>query len=80
MIKDLALSSLEKNFIALGLADLFSQLIRGIIVNFVSIYIPNSSGPFAGGMMGSLVGLIGALLILAIVIIYMDRKLKSQQE
>jgi hypothetical protein len=29
--------------------------------------------------MGALVGWIGALIILAIVIIYMDRKLKSQQ-
>ena len=80
VIKDLALSSLEQNFIALGLAGLFSHMIRGILLNFLSISIPTRSGFFPGGFIGSFVGWVIAFIILAIVMIYMDGKLKSQQE
>ena len=80
VIKDLALSSLEQDFMVLGLAGLLQTMVTGIILRFFSIRIPVSSDPFSWGFVGALVGLIGALLILAIVVIYMDRKLKSQQE
>ena len=80
VIKDLALSSLEQDFMVLGLAGLLHSMVTGILLRFFSIRIPVSSDPFSWGFVGALVGLIGALLILAIVIIYMDRKLKSQQE
>lgn len=80
VIKELALSPLEQNFIGLGLAGLFSRMIRGILLNFVSISIPTPSGLFSGGFLGSFVGWVIAFIILAIVIIYMDGKLKSQQE
>jgi|GEM_PF-5069895 len=80
VIKDLALSSLEQNFMALGLAGLFSRMIRGIILNFISISIPAPSGPFSGGFMGAFIGWVIAFIILVVVIVYMDRKLKSPQE
>lgn len=80
VIKDLALSSFEQNFVALGLAGLFSRMIRGIILNFISISIPTPSGLFFRGFMGSFIGWVLAFIILAIVLIYMDGKLRSQQE
>lgn len=80
VIKDLALSSLEQDFMVLGLAGLLHSMVTGILLRFFSISIPASSDPFSWGFTGALVGLIGAFIILAIVIIYMDRKLKSQQE
>ena len=80
VLKDLALSSLEQDFMVLGLAGLLHSMVTGILSRFFSIRIPVSSDPFSLGFMGALAGLIGAFIILATVIIYMDRKLKSQQE
>jgi hypothetical protein len=79
MIKDLALNALEENLMVLGLAGLLHSMVTGILRRFLSIRIPSTHDPFSWGFMGALVGWIGALIILAIVIIYMDRKLKSQQ-
>jgi hypothetical protein len=79
VIKDLALSSLEQDFMVLGLAGLLHSTVRGILSRFFSIRIPASSDPFSLGFMGVLVGLIAAFIILAIVIMFMDGKLKSQQ-
>jgi hypothetical protein len=76
VIRDLSLGSLEKSFMVLGLAGLFSQMIRSTILNFASIYIPNPGEPFAGGYVGSLAGLV----ILAILLRRMDQRLGSQRQ
>ena len=79
VIKDLALSSLEQNFMVLGLAGLLHSIVMSIIRRFTSIRIPTPPDPFSVGFPGALAGLLGALIILAIVIVFMNGKLKSQQ-
>jgi hypothetical protein len=78
VIKELTLSSLEQGFIVLGLAGLFNHMIRGIVLNFIWLRIPMSTSISSEGYIGSFVGWIIALLVLAIVIIFMNGQLKSE--
>lgn len=80
VIKDLSLDALEQNFMVLGLAGLFSTMVRGVLLNFLSIRFPAASGLPSLGLTGSLVGWILALIVLALVLIFMDGKLKSREE
>jgi len=80
ILKDLTLNSLEKGFIVLGIAGLFHQMIRGIVINFIWMRLPLSPGVTSQGLIGSLVGWIIAFLLLAIAVISMNRKLQSEQD
>jgi hypothetical protein len=80
ILKELTLNSLEKGFIILGMAGLFHQMIRGIVINFIWMRLPLSLGISSQGMIGSLVGWIIAFLLLAIAVIFMNGKLQSEQE
>jgi hypothetical protein len=80
ILKELTLNSLEKGFILLGVAGLFHQMIRGIVINFIWMRLPVSQYVSSQGLIGSLVGWIIAFLLLAIAIISMSGKLQGEQD
>jgi len=49
VIRDLALSFLEQNFMVLGLAGLLHSIVTSIILRFISIRIPSPPDPFSVG-------------------------------